>query len=159
MSTRSVIARFDREAGFRGRFHRRDGYPSGVGRQLWLLYHGVFAGDLDRMQRVLLDEHPAGWYSIIRDWSEPVGYRNDGRGEGPQCFCHGDLRSEGREFSAGTAIHANCEYAYVLHDRPYHRLEVLVRVDVEKGSYWQLLTQVAFTDPEPDWVDLNLRGE
>jgi hypothetical protein len=74
MSTRAVIAR-PRGDGFAGRYHHWDGYPSGLGATLfWLsqpndvrtdnnLPPTPWDGDIEAMQKVLLDDH-TGWSTI-----------------------------------------------------------------------------------------------
>lgn len=62
MSTRGVIARPNGD-GFVGRYHHWDSYPSGLGKTL---YDWAQQLPLDRMLRLLLDEHPAGWSTIVR---------------------------------------------------------------------------------------------
>lgn len=61
MSTRGVIARKDGD-GFTGRYHHWDSYPSGLGRTLYQWAHQM---PRDRMLHLLLDEHPAGWSTIV----------------------------------------------------------------------------------------------
>lgn len=76
MSTRSVIAEPYGD-GFRGRYHHFDGYPSGVGHELWDLYHGHFAGDVDEMVCYLVTDEPQGWSNIIgADFSLPKGWHD-----------------------------------------------------------------------------------
>ncbi len=80
MSTRSVIARQAGD-GFIGRYHHSDGYPSGVGAAIYKLYNGYFKQDAKRMLEVLIDEHPAGWSTIVgsglgevTDFSKAIGF-------------------------------------------------------------------------------------
>lgn len=74
MSTRSAIARPAGD-GWEGRYHHWDGYPTGLGSELWSLFHGRFEGDVEAMRRVLIDEHPAGWSTIVgADWSQEPGF-------------------------------------------------------------------------------------
>lgn len=74
MSTRGCIARRDCD-GFAGVYHHWDSYPTALGKTLWDLSHGHFAGDLPGMLRTLIDEHPAGWSTINRaDWSFAPGF-------------------------------------------------------------------------------------
>lgn len=78
MSTRSAIARLTgREPlAFEGRYHHWDGYPTGLGRALWTLYHGHFQRDLSAMLEVLIDRHPAGWSTIIgADFTREPGFQ------------------------------------------------------------------------------------
>lgn len=69
MSTRSIIYFPDKttEHGVRGVYHHSDGYPSGLGRTLWSLYHGYYEQDLARMKHDLIDriEAQAGWSTIM----------------------------------------------------------------------------------------------
>jgi hypothetical protein len=74
MSTRSVIAKPVGD-GWEGRYHHWDGYPAGVGAELFHLYHNVFGHSVERMRKVLIDQHPAGWSTIIgADWRLAPGY-------------------------------------------------------------------------------------
>lgn len=76
MSTRSCIAR-PTESGFTGVYHHWDGYPSGLGLTLWQLAQpmGPFHGNIGKMLKVLIDEHPAGWSTINgADFSLKPGY-------------------------------------------------------------------------------------
>ena len=69
VSTRGVIARQKGDA-FEGRYHHWDSYPSGLGKALWELAHNEFKGDIEGMLRILIDEHPAGWSTIVnKDFS------------------------------------------------------------------------------------------
>lgn len=61
MSTRGVIARKSGD-GFVGRYHHWDSYPSGLGRTL---YQWAQRMPRDRMIHLLIDEHPAGWSTIV----------------------------------------------------------------------------------------------
>ena len=74
MGTRGAIVRATPD-GFRGRYHHWDSYPEGLGQALWKAYHEDFKRDLPRMLRTLIDEHPAGWSSIVNvDWNLEPGY-------------------------------------------------------------------------------------
>lgn len=104
MSTRGAIARSHEIApdvmGFRGVYHHWDSYPEGLGATLYDLYHTVFNRDLDRMLRVLIDEHPAGWSTINgADWTLPAGYRE--RGELPCAVCGKSVAYHYRQYLGG----------------------------------------------------------
>jgi len=74
MSTRGVIARQNGD-GFVGRYHHWDSYPSGLGKTL---YDWAQRMPLDRMLRLLLDEHPAGWSTIVgKDPTMTPGFVDD----------------------------------------------------------------------------------
>lgn len=81
MSTRAAIARptndGEGEITFAGRYHHFDGYPTGLGAALFELYHTQFDRDLDKMLKVLIDDHPGGWSSVYGDFSMEPGYRDD----------------------------------------------------------------------------------
>ena len=71
MSTRGVIARTNSD-GFTGRYHHWDSYPEGLGATLYAWAQHM---PLDRMLHLLLDEHPAGWSTIVgTDPALPPGY-------------------------------------------------------------------------------------
>jgi hypothetical protein len=109
MSTRSVIARETPGGGFAGRYVHWDGYPSGVGAQLWELYRSRFGRDLDAMLSELIDGHPAGWSVLCADWSLPLNSSDSS----PRCYCH--WRNEpASELTQANAALSWCEYAYTL---------------------------------------------
>ncbi|MDP2949037.1 MAG: hypothetical protein Q8P22_05825 [Chloroflexota bacterium] len=170
MSTRSVIARVAGD-GFCGRYHHWDGYPNGLGKQLWDLYQGHFRRDLKRMLQVLLDEHPAGWSTIVgkdftlapgyterlpKDYEQTPGYRR------PQCYCHGDRHEEPQETTQSNAARCGCEWAYVFDDE--HRVMHVLGSFCQDGrkmigmfgmgdpdSKWGLAATVQLDGPDPDW--------
>lgn len=87
MSTRSVIAEPHGD-GFRGRYHHFDGYPSGVGAQLWELYHGHFTDDGEAMRQYLITDEPQGWSNIIgADFSLPKGWHDANDRDEPCALC------------------------------------------------------------------------
>jgi hypothetical protein len=45
-------------------YHHWDSYPEGLGTTLAELYATHFAGDLSKMLKTLIDDHPAGWSTI-----------------------------------------------------------------------------------------------
>jgi hypothetical protein len=81
MATRGAIARLERRESegqppvFRGNYHHWDSYPTGLGKTLWGLYHGHFQQDLELMLQTLIDNHPAGWSSIVAaDFTKSPGF-------------------------------------------------------------------------------------
>lgn len=71
MSTRGVIA-VQHGHGFKGRYHHFDSYPSGLGRTL---YYWANKMPRDKLIKLLIDEHPAGWSTIVgRDLTKEPGY-------------------------------------------------------------------------------------
>lgn len=85
MGTRGVIARQKGDS-FEGRYHHWDSYPTGLGSALWELAHNHFRDNLEEMLHVLIDEHPAGWSTIVgKDFSLAPGYNNLGKGNCLAC--------------------------------------------------------------------------
>lgn len=137
MSTRAVIARVlpEVEGGFKGVYHHSDGYPEGLGKHLWGLVHGQFAGRLPAMLTYLIDQHSAGWSCLL--------------GEARECYCH-PKRKRAAEPMGNWYTHENIEgdiewlYAFdELERRLYirdtrHDAEVIVSLD----------------EPEPDWLQI-----
>lgn len=151
MSTRAAIARPAADGGWEGRYHHFDGYPTGLGKALFDLYHGHFNRDVRAMQKFLIDDHPAGWSSIIgTDFTLPPGFN---RGNQPKCYCHGDrsegpfepLRCKGSDHHGDHCDGSECdpvwiEWAYVLGPEGM----------AVYGHGHRLLTSVAWSDT-PDW--------
>lgn len=159
MGTRGVIAR-KTEAGFEGRYHHWDSYPSGLGATLFSLYRGHFDRDLDRMLGFLLDEHTA-WSTINDcDFREPPGY---GSRTGPVCFCHGERSEEGWLVTHENASSSGCEYAYVFDDTTMLVLSSYLpdgRKMIGKfgmgaeNADWHIIGVVDLDGEEPDWGNL-----
>ena len=134
MATRGVIAR-PAGNGWEGRYHHWDSYPSGLGKTLWDAYHRFFRRDIDAMTSYLIDQHPAGWSTIVgADLTLPPGftehgnsrfgdyskglitweeYRNLPQNRRPQCYCHGD-RNEPEQLITHDQDPVDLEWAYVL---------------------------------------------
>jgi hypothetical protein len=81
MATRGAIARLERRdsegvpPAFVGAYHHWDSYPTGLGRTLWALYHGHFQKNMEAMLQTLIDDHPAGWSSILTsDFTKAPGF-------------------------------------------------------------------------------------
>lgn len=145
MSTNSIIARATGEGKFAGRYHHWDGNPNdGVGTTLVDLYRGHFKRDLEKMLKVLLDEHTS-WSTIVKkDFRLKPGYTSDNvkRLPGmdsddkkvreaayrayyslpdmarPQCHCHGSRKDEG--FIATETSDCGASWAYVFETVPAH---------------------------------------
>lgn len=124
MSTRGAIAR-STDLGWAGVYHHSDSYPTGLGAFLHDAYRAQFDGDLVAMQKVLLDDHPAGWSSVLgSDLRKPAGFQDplvSYDPSRPRCYCHGD-RSDPAELVQCQCVvgdYRACnalfiEYAYVL---------------------------------------------
>lgn len=168
MATRGCIARLT-EGRWEGRYHHWDSYPEGLGRTLWALYHGFFGRDLGRMLRVLIDEHPAGWSTIVDvdfrlrpGWVE-AEIRAEGQGpRRPVCYCHGERNDSPltlwEPLDGCPGPNSPCdplfiEWVYVL--RPSGLL-VLASCPAPRGGYRHVgVADVPWTGPEPDWAALD----
>jgi hypothetical protein len=163
VSTRGIIARSTGEGTFAGRYHHWDSYPSGLGLTLVELYRGHFKQDLNRLLQVLLDEHPAGWSTILhKDFNLKPGYTNIGTrpdrmsidkfqnqplNRRPQCYCHGHRHEDG--FLHDEKSDCGAEWAYVL-DEDEKLLHVLDRQKHEQsGEYhWQEVGRIDLESEE-----------
>lgn len=149
MSTRGAIARPAGD-GWEGRYHHFDSYPAALGATLWDLYHGHFGRDLAAMQKFLIDDHPAGWSSIIAtDLSAPAGF---GSARGPECYCHGSRRDPKQLLSCNCpseAVMIECgpltiEWAYVLGPGG-------IVVYRSNGRKHEVVALYPWTGDVPDW--------
>lgn len=64
MSTNSTIARPTPNGLWEGRSVHSDGYPTGVGFELFRSYHDEFMQDVEEMRTALIDDEPYGWSAI-----------------------------------------------------------------------------------------------
>ena len=128
MSTRGSVARLTNKPGkeikFAGVYLHWDNYPSATGATLFKLRNGFFKGDTEKMLKLLIDEHPAGWSTINdADFNIEHGYienrpstLNEKAYEEykrkPQCFCHGDRKGKAWKITQNNASKAGCEYVY-----------------------------------------------
>jgi hypothetical protein len=97
MSTRAVIARQTSD-GWEGIYQHSDGYPTGLGRELWRSLHSPeYNGDIARFLNDVIDAHPGGWShfapAIPRDqWDAYVesGFSEQffDRYATRECYCH-----------------------------------------------------------------------
>jgi hypothetical protein len=182
MSTRSVIARWtNKEAGeWAGTYHHWDGYPTGLGAHLFGLIRDKYKGDVNRALKELVDDHPAGWSTLMRS---RIGK--------PECYCHpegGGAEESETPMTQATASAVGCEWAYVL-DPDARTMSVLGSYTgewmVEQGkkagvpdeeqvptgtkmigmfgmgdpsASWQVVAEVSLDGPEPDWQAIETAG-
>lgn len=174
MSTRSVIAR-KTETGFSGRYHHWDGYPEGLGATLFQLRNGHFKKDTKAMLKTLIDDHPAGWSTIVNaDFGiEPgfAGTMSEEAGKRPQCYCHGSRHEQAGEITEKTASGSGCEWAYVF-DPTGSTMEIqssycdLSREGVggdkmigacgcgDDRAIWLTVATIDLNGTEPDWKSI-----
>ncbi|SRR6266568_7487342 len=149
MSTNGIIARATGEATFAGVYHHWDSYPNGgLGQQLTDLLAGHFAGDLAVMLRTLIDEHPAGWSTIVsKDFTLEPGYTWEKLDHPsllgvdkdkykaayrayhahpdvlrPQCYCHGLRHEQPHVITEQSDCGAEWAYVFEEQDRAMHVL-------------------------------------
>jgi hypothetical protein len=137
--------------GFEGRYVHFDGYPAGVGAELWRLLHGPrFHDDVAALTAYLIDEHQSGWSSV-----------------GEECYCHGrgsQKGARGHEWlvTSQNASGSGCEYAYAFNEQT--RMLFVLSSYCRDGSkmigmfgmgdedaVWRVLASVDLDGPEPDW--------
>lgn len=164
MSTRAMIGRKTAE-GFAGRYHHWDGYPSGLGRALYELRNGHFHGDTAAMLAVLLDQHPAGWSTIVdRDFAQSPAW---GSKTAPECLCHGGRHDPTWKVTQANAAGSGCEYAYVFDGDAMAVLSAQTegRQMIGFGGYgdpdaaWVELARVDLNGPAPDWEAIERQPE
>lgn len=153
MSTRGCIARPLGDSGFTGRYNHFDSYPSGLGRDIWHVLHGRFAGDATVFAKFAIDEHPGGWSSFP-----------------DKCYCHWQGREEGEQtitYIAGRPEKSRIdplfiEWVYIITPTG---MDVLNHVHVEnapwsdcnfsggwRGAYdYARVVFVPWRADEPDW--------
>jgi len=171
MATRGCIARKVND-GFRGVYHHWDSYPEGLGKALWDLYHGYFKKDLRQMLKVLIDEHQAGWSTIVNaDFNLPIGWKGKlGRKvlrvgdtiisypKNPVCYCHGDRRETPNILTEKTASSIGVEWVYAF-DVSSDAMYILASYNAD-GS--KMIGAWGFGNPEAEWrtVDvIDLHGK
>jgi len=180
MGTRGAITRLTKD-GFEGRYHHWDSNPSGLGEQLFKLYHGHFKENLDAMLEELIDKHPAGWSTICcRDFNLKAGYieasnqkRNEKTGEyvytknpkltnRPLCYCHGDRKEKEWLVTEKDASDCGVEWVYAF-DEKNKTMQILASYNEDNtkmigmfgcgnpNATWKIIKIVELDGKEPDW--------
>ena len=159
MSTRSVIGVYtNREQGeWRGTYHHFDGYPTGLGKSLWKLYHEFYEGLLPAMLEMLIDAHPQGWSSIVdADWNKrptwddnPGEYTKRGEKWPPMSYRY----RPGEEDSAwyfDQTTEGGQEWAYVF-DIESNTMTILQSIGRLGAVIYATKGTVPLDGTEPDW--------
>jgi len=182
MGTRGCIARLT-EKGFEGRYHHWDSYPSGLGEQLFKLYHEHFKENLDVMLKELIDKHPAGWSTICgRDFSLKAGFLEYGKSvkssedydknKQPLCYCHGDRKEKAWLVTEKDASDSGVEWVYAF-DTQAKTMQILASYNEDgtkmigafgcgnPNATWKIIKIVELDGKEPDWhcIENNVRDE
>lgn len=162
MSTRGIIG-IKTAKSWKGREHHWDAYPTGLGKTLWELYHGHFKKDLQKMLKVLLEDH-SGWSTINRcDWAKEPGYDCPGKisivehpkewqNKRPQCYCHGD-RAEKLSWQTPEGDDGGAEYAYIF-DPEKKTLDIMMARYRKEKSIWHTVRTLSLDARNPDWTEL-----
>lgn len=171
MSTRGAIARMTHvlPLHWAGRYHHWDSYPTGLGKELWRLFHGHFKRDLDTMLRVLIDEHPAGWstitgadFRLTPGWGEPPNCdattEVENPGCRPSCYCHGERSEEAWLVTDKNASGSGAEWAYVFtsvlaldSDKKEERLCTMLVLSSYFASGEKMIGMFGMGDPKAQW--------
>lgn len=176
MSTRGCIARLQRKnpLEFKGVYHHWDGYPSGLGQALFLLRNTEFGGDTEAMLKTLIDDHPAGWSTVVgATFSKSPGFRargaksTDADDDAPQCYCHGTRSEPGWIVTQRNAAGSGIEFAYAFDGDTMLVLGSYV-ADGEKmigmfgcgdgNAVWRVIAEVNLDGSAPDWEMLDEGG-
>lgn len=120
MSTRGVVARTgEREGEFVGRYTHSDSMPMSRGPLLIQMLKQEFKGDLKKLTAYLIDDHQAGWSSLIP--------------EHRACYCH-PRRAKGRDDFRRRAAEPAQTITQKHLDARETDIEWLYVFDVEKNS-------------------------
>ena len=172
MSTRGCIARLQGRSPleFKGVYHHWDSYPSGLGQALFRLRNTHFAQDTEAMLRALIDEHPAGWSTVVgATFDKRPGFRSRGShstadDDAPQCYCHGDRSEPARAVTQRTAAGSGVEYAYaftgatmlVLGSYCDDGAKMIGMFGFgDEGAAWRVIAEIDLDGSEPDWEALD----
>jgi len=176
MATQGAIARLlqQQPLRFTGSYIHHDSAPPDLGKTLWHVYHNHFQQNLKAMLQFFIDEHPAGWSSIVgtnfkllpgfvaprvdaSDAPAPDGLR------APACYCHGERHDPAHPVTQRNAIGLGCRFVY-LFDEEHGTLMIAALVDdalsqvdepkLDKSVLWRVLAEVDLTGAEPDWYSL-----
>jgi hypothetical protein len=132
--------------GWEGRYHACEGGPRGLGLALLDLAQpdGPFGGDLEQMQTVLIDAHPAGWLTIVHvDWTLEPGFihldhkTEDGGVERPRCFCHGGKQNEPLPLIQSHGEGWGTDWAYAINPGA-GKMFVYERIWDDRRAWWRL---------------------
>lgn len=161
MSTRAAIGVWvNRKHGcWRGVYHHFDGYPTGLGRALWELYHAHYEDRLSVMVEMLIDNHVEGWSSIVdADWSQLPNwlewydrqpYYDNGLPLPPQSY-----KARGEEPNPlDHTSDAWLEWAYII-DLEANTMTIFEEVSYEvrkNAPVWIKKATLPLTGSAPDW--------
>lgn len=117
MSTRAVIARQTND-GWQGVYQHSDGYPTGLGRELWSALHHEEGGDVPAFVHAVIDSHPCGWSHFapaipaeLWDAYEESGFSAEFFAAHAirECYCHSSRFAERDGSCAGDSEHCRSD--------------------------------------------------
>ena len=159
MGTRGAIVK-ETKTGWSGVYHHWDSYPDGLGKTLFNLRNDHFKKDTKAILKVLIDEHKAGWSTIVEgDFTKEPGFGNEGA---PQCYCHGSRKAKGHKITPKNAAECGGEYVYCFSkDGKTMRILSSYCPDGDKmvgmcgfgdpDAEWKTIAEVDLDGNEPDW--------
>ena len=167
MSTRGCIARLKGRDPpvFKGVYHHWDSYPSGLGRALYRLRNGRFRMNTDAMVREIIDQHPAGWSTIVGcSFDQTPGFSRTEPDDRPQCYCHGERNESGWKVTDTNAAGSGVEYVYAFEGSRMLVLGSFIEDGTkmvgffgagDETAVWVVIAEVNLDRPEPDWEALD----
>lgn len=157
MSTRSLIGIYsDKGDGtWRATYHHWDGYPSGLGKTLWDIYHNFYPGALPAMMEFIVDAHPEGWSTLVGSdftkrptWLDVPDRMNMAKDELPPPRAY-KYRGEGPN-PADQDSDFGQEWAYVF-DLSEYTMTILAWVGKGENLNYVHKATVPMDGTEPDW--------
>lgn len=165
MGTRSIIARPTPD-GFAGRYCHWDGYPEGVGKEIW---HIVARDGVEKACKILLDDHYS-WSGLASNQPDLAGIEKNydapfGSFEYLAYSVGDDINVPGYGISHAdaqpdeflteeTAKQAWCEWVYVIGSDTL----TIIKVDGESQADWESCS-FPWAGAEPDWVNIWSKAE
>ncbi|GAA3744574.1 hypothetical protein [Salinactinospora qingdaonensis] len=173
MSTRGAIAVLTGDS-WQGRYHHFASYPAGLGRTLFRLYHQTFGRDHAAMATTLVEQHPAGWSTIINpagphpftvpdfDHSGFAEPDSSDHARFPACYCHGSRNDSAQLLvcrcpgNTEGCLPLWIEWVYVLTPTG---MQVLTshHPDSDREAAHRLVAWVPWQQEEPYWQHLHQR--
>lgn len=160
MSTRAIIAVYTNvEKGeWRGTYHHWDGYPTGLGKALWDIYHKHYDGLLSAMVEFIIDAHPEGWstlahsdFSLKPTWLDiDVRYKmwKEGVPTPPESYKY---RGGDEPMMLDQTSDVGQEWAYVFNLRTNTMTIFTCSAFDEKPMFYTHKATVPLTGTDPDW--------
>jgi hypothetical protein len=119
----------------------------------------------EAMTHELIDQHPAGWSTIVEcSFDRTPGFSMKAPAGKPRCYCHGERKETAWRVTEENAAASGVEYAYAIDGS---RMTILGSY-IEDGTKmvglfgcgdalakWAVIAEVNLNGPEPDWEALD----